>query len=203
MHSVVRPRSTSLGRRAILLGGAALGAAGLAGVLSAEASAAGLPFRKISRDGDRLMEILDAAPYVREGHGPVAYVLVSQTCPFCAALWRDHREAEKRIEFRWLPLPYTQDDRDQIAQVIKSRSVDDFRLYMARSLRAAPLQEDSAKVRLYNELIRDATIARNIIRENGCQFGTPVWLWRRDEGTEYFGGYSREQLPAIMRRLAA
>lgn len=203
MNSVLRPRSGNLGRRPMLLGGAALGAIGLSGILGAEAAAAGVPFKKLTRDGDRLMQILDSAPYVREGHGPVAYVLVSQTCPFCAALWRDHREAEKRIEFRWLPLPYTQDDRNQIAQVIKSRSVDDFRLYMARSLRAPNLQGDSTKVRLYNELIRDATVARNIIRENGCQFGTPVWLWRNDGGAEYFGGYSKEQLPAIMRRLAA
>ncbi len=101
-------------------------ASGLTGVFATSGIGSEEQYTRVVNESDRLLQVLESIPYVAEGRGIPVYVLMSQTCPFCKALWRDHGKVKASIQFRWIPLPYTKDDRDQLAHVLKSRSAQDF-----------------------------------------------------------------------------
>lgn len=189
-----------LTRRSLLRAGLV---SGLPGVFATSGIGSEEQFTRVVNESDRLLQALESIPYVAEGRGIPVYVLMSQTCPFCKALWRDHGKVKASIQFRWIPLPYTKDDKDQLAHVLKSRSAQDFGSYMTKSLRADDLQQDSEKVELYSRIIKEGQIVRQILSENGQHFGTPMFVWEKNGVLESLGGYDDESFRALVRHLSA
>jgi hypothetical protein len=188
-------------RRRMICAGFALAGASVHGVAPAAAETGGLP-NILAHDGERLMKILASLPYVAEGSGLPVYVLMSQTCPYCKALWKIHKTEEAKIQLRWIPAPVGQDNIDQIAHVLKTRKLTDFEQYMARTLPAGNMQQDGAKVKAFNNLVDMVTIIYQLIRKNGLRTGTPNIFWEKAGVVENISGFSESEFRAMVRRLS-
>lgn len=182
------------------LAAAAVGAASIAGL---PAAAATFNTTRIVRDESRLLGILERTPYVSEGSGTPLYVLMSERCPFCKAMWRDHRSVRSNVEFRWIPGAYGGDDMNQAAQVMQTRHLDDFDRFMSRTLPAGDMHADSGKIATYNNMIMSLNAIHQITAMNGGRTGTPMQFWTKNGATTLSNGYGPDGFKALMDYLSA
>jgi hypothetical protein len=195
----------ALSRRRFLASSLAATAAGagLAGAVPTAALADGNGILRIAQGGDRLLQAIDGMPWIAEGNGVPVYVLMSQNCAFCKALWQDHQSALASIEFRWIPGPYGTDNVNQTTQVMKTRRLADFAMYMAKTLPASDARQDDQKVALYNAAIKAVNTIYPILTANGGRTGTPRMIWAYNGVAETAGGFTPEILPQLVRHLSA
>lgn len=182
------------------LAAATAGAASIAGL---PAAAATFSSTKILRDEAKLLGILERAPYVSEGSGTPLYVLMSERCVFCKAMWRDRRSVRSSVEFRWIPGAYGADDMNQAAQVMQTRRLDDFDRFMSRTLPAGDMHADSGKIAAYNNMIMSLNTIHQIVASNGGRSGTPMQFWTKNGATALSNGYGPDGFKALMDYLSA
>jgi hypothetical protein len=186
--------------RRSFLTAATAGAVSIAGL---PAAAATFNSTKILRDEAKLLGILERAPYISEGSGTPLYVLMSERCPVCKAMWRDHRSVRSNVEFRWIPGAYGTDDMNQAAQVMQSRRLDDFERFMSRTLPAADMHAESGKIAAYNNMIMSLNAIHQIATMNGGKTGTPMAFWTKDGATSLYSGYGPDSFKALLNYLSA
>jgi len=114
-------------------------------------------------DGDRLVQLLQQMPYTSMGTGLPVYVQMSQTCSACQVFWQDLNQYKLEVEFRLIPMPLSEDNQNQVAQIYTTRNIGDFNLYMNSTLPAEDLQNASdTTISVFNNALRTVEAAGQI-----------------------------------------
>lgn len=153
------------------------------------------------------MRTLASMPYTSSGRGPILYVLEFSECPYCQAFERDWKGKLGDIEVRRFFYGVSDRTVNETAYLARTRDIEDFYAFMARSKVAPSIRGNNAAIDAYNSVARPLQkIIVPIMRRNGWPNRNPVspqFMWERNGRVFVFGGYSLETFREILASVRA
>jgi hypothetical protein len=166
-----------------------------------------LPRIEIRQGAEELLNALEQMPFASEGKGTPLYVFEFSECPFCQQFNRDYPGPVAGIEMRHMFYAVSQRSANEAAALAQSRSIDDYRKYMAGNKQAPNFQRSNASIDAYNKIMEPMsdTVIR-IMQANGWRnrsLVSPQFFFVEDGVLIAQGGYTPQALGKVVASIAA
>ncbi len=171
---------------------------------AARAAADADGFYEMENGGEQFLTLLESLPYVSEGTGPVLFTFEYSECPYCQAMYRDHRADDAGLEFRRVFVPVSERSAAEAAAMGKSRNIEDFHAFMTGRKRAPTVfNRDSASVAAYNAIIGGTDGIELILKQNGWPrrgLVFPQFIWVENGRVFTGAGYEKSNFAKAVAR---